>query len=344
MPLETATFIADLVVSNPPTSDLETQGANHLQLIKTVLQNTFGATVRRLVGLPTIVSISANTSVAANQGNTTFLVSTAGGAVTLTLPNNTLASTDAGWEIGVVKTTTDVNPIFLAPFSGTIQSGEYTGLTKTRRCIPGRRTRVIWTGSGFIAERTMPHPISSMISYTASKTLPVGFEWPNGQVLSSAANYPDYFALVGSGATPDLRGRADFGQDDMGGVAANRITVAGGNFDGTILNNVGGLQNRTMLAGDLASHFHAAFSGTETHAHATDVKNNGANGISVGGGPACTISGTQNVTSSLVNPGITIRDQAGGLGNANQTAATGNANPFTIMNPSLVCPKLLVVE
>lgn len=41
MSLETGTYISDLVPANPPTSDPIAQAANHIQLIKQVLQNTF---------------------------------------------------------------------------------------------------------------------------------------------------------------------------------------------------------------------------------------------------------------------------------------------------------------
>lgn len=41
MPLETGTYISDLVPANPLPTDNEAQGANHLNLIKQTLQNTF---------------------------------------------------------------------------------------------------------------------------------------------------------------------------------------------------------------------------------------------------------------------------------------------------------------
>lgn len=41
MALETATYIGDLVVTNPPASDPLAQASNHLCLIKSVLKNTF---------------------------------------------------------------------------------------------------------------------------------------------------------------------------------------------------------------------------------------------------------------------------------------------------------------
>jgi len=41
MPLETATYIAGLVPTNPSSGDQKSQGDDHLRLVKSVLQNTF---------------------------------------------------------------------------------------------------------------------------------------------------------------------------------------------------------------------------------------------------------------------------------------------------------------
>ena len=41
MPVETATFIADLVTANPASTDPKSQGDDHLRLLKTILQATF---------------------------------------------------------------------------------------------------------------------------------------------------------------------------------------------------------------------------------------------------------------------------------------------------------------
>lgn len=41
MSLETGTYIADLVITNPPGTDNKSEGDDHLRLLKTVIQNTF---------------------------------------------------------------------------------------------------------------------------------------------------------------------------------------------------------------------------------------------------------------------------------------------------------------
>jgi microcystin-dependent protein len=60
------------------------------------------------------------------------------------------------------------------------------------------------------------------------------------------------YTYGGSGTSfviPDCRGRATYGQDNMGGSAAGRITT-GGNFDGTVLGNSGGSQDHTLITAE----------------------------------------------------------------------------------------------
>lgn len=88
-----------------------------------------------------------------------------------------------------------------------------------------------------------------------------------GQTLSRTA-YPDLWTFAqaeiaagntlynnGNGSTtfgiPDLRGRLRAAKDNMGGVAANRITTAGSAIDGSIAGSGGGAQNTTLLRTDL---------------------------------------------------------------------------------------------
>lgn len=90
MGLETATFISELVPSNPAGTDPKSQGDDHLRLIKQVLQNTFpnanavqvlpkeqtwqdvtasrvlGDTYTNNTGQPITVSVFAGNGVAAN--------------------------------------------------------------------------------------------------------------------------------------------------------------------------------------------------------------------------------------------------------------------------------------
>lgn len=102
-------------------------------------------------------------------------------------------------------------------------------------------------------------PPGTIIDY-AGATTPVGYLLCAGQAVSRST-YARLFTAIGTlwgsgdGSTtfnvPDLRGMSVFGKDNMGGTAANRITVAGGNIDGTVLGNFGFLQNITITQANL---------------------------------------------------------------------------------------------
>jgi len=91
-----------------------------------------------------------------------------------------------------------------------------------------------------------------------------------GQAVNRIGDFADYFAIVGTlygagnGTTtfnlPDWRGRTPFGKDDMGGVAANRITNAVSNIAGTTLGAVGGSQS-------MQQHTHTGTTGTQSASH-----------------------------------------------------------------------------
>ena len=88
---------------------------------------------------------------------------------------------------------------------------------------------------------------------------PAGYLLSYGQSLA-VASYPYLYAAIGyayggSGANfnaPDLRGRALAGLDNMGGVAAGRLT----NFAATAVGAAGGEQNHTLITNELAVHTH----------------------------------------------------------------------------------------
>lgn len=137
MGLEAATYVADLNTSNPASSDLRSQGDDHLRLIKTVLQNTFpGAS--RAFAFDQAVPFSANDTLDTTTENHAIAVcDAAGGAFTLTLP--TLAAGDEGWWVIVKKTDSSANAITIA---GTIE-----GLTNYVLRVQYEWVALFWTGS-----------------------------------------------------------------------------------------------------------------------------------------------------------------------------------------------------
>lgn len=109
-----------------------------------------------------------------------------------------------------------------------------------------------------------PEPTGT-VKLFAGSAAPTGYVLCFGQSLSTTA-FPDLFAVIGytyggSGPNfnvPDLRGRVIFGLDNMGGVAAGRLTVttipnAGGP---TTLGGNGGFEGITQTVGMMPSHTH----------------------------------------------------------------------------------------
>jgi hypothetical protein len=325
--LETGTFISDLVVTNPPSGDLTAQGDDHIRLIKTVLKNTFpGAS--KAIAFPTAVAKTLSFSIASTDQLTTFLVDTTGGIVAATLPS--LSASDAGWECYFVKSNTGLNPILVTPPSGTIQSGDLSGLATTRRCIPGAKSRAYWTGSNWYVDRAVNVPVGTVLDFDGA-TLPVGYEWPNGQTLASAAaNYPDYNARKGSGVTRDLRGRIGIGKDDMGGAAAGRVTNAGSGVDGLTLGAAGGSEF-------LQAHLHnvtgntGGQSATHTHPYNQPAAASETGGATPNFAAAPTSTNTGPASNDHTHP-VNINSASVGAG------ASQNMPPGVVMN------KILVVE
>lgn len=113
-------------------------------------------------------------------------------------------------------------------------------------------------GEGGVSEAA---PVGTVVPF-AGASEPTGWLFCYGQAVSRTT-YADLFTAIsttygtGDGSTtfnlPDLRGRAVFGQDDMGGVSANRVANV---FDGDVLGQTGGAEQSTLAAGNHAAHGH----------------------------------------------------------------------------------------
>ena len=338
MSIEVATYIADLQPVNPPSTDPTSQGDDHLRLIKQVLQNSLTGSSRAF-NIPGAKAVTGPYSVLKADGESILYVSTAGGAATITLPS--LTSADAGWKVWFVKTTSDANPMYITPASGTINSGGIAALSRARRCIPGIQTATIWDGANWFITRAGSAPIGSVIEFWGT-TLPAGFEWPNGQTLASVAtNYPEYNAKIGSGATPDLRGFTTIALDNLGGAAAGRLP--NGFISGSTLGATGGADGAIITTTQMPSHQHAVFLKENAHSHVlpgTWVPG-GAGGQ--GGAGAGVGVGVSSPATSSVSTGMTI-GSVSGVANDNQTAGTGGGTIRGNLQPSVMMGKILVVE
>ena len=182
-------------------------------------------------------------------------------------------------------------------------------------------------------------PLGGMLPYVGSSAPNTAFALPFGQAISRTT-YATLFSListtfgVGDGSTtynlPDLRGRAIFGLDNMGGSAASRITVAGGNYDGTALGTAGGAQNKTVAQANLPAATLTTTIIDPGHTHpvnGSSLANGGAN-FTVGS----TIANASAGTTASATTGITASTALGGSGTA-----------LPILPPSMVLPFILRV-
>lgn len=164
--------------------------------------------------------------------------------------------------------------------------------------------------------------VGSVVAWPHS-TVPAGWLECYGQAVSRTTYAELYAAIgttygVGDGSTtfnlPDLRGRSIFGEDDMGGTSADRITSAVAGFDGDTLGATGGAQSYTLLRTDLPNVSPTITINDPGHNH-TYVQPGGPNPSRAGGigdtitnrTPTTTGSSTTNITATCesLNGGVT---------------------------------------
>lgn len=135
---------------------------------------------------------------------------------------------------------------------------------------------------------------------------------------------------------PDLRGRVRAGMGKMGKSGtghsttdAGLITVAGGNFDGTIMGKSGGAQNVALSTANLAVHSHTITVTNPSHTH--NITDTGHTHANVLNNPTHAHAIPKH-TAGGFNPGLALGDAAGG--NVDTTAVQAgvtisNANTAT---------------
>lgn len=130
----------------------------------------------------------------------------------------------------------------------------------------------------------------------------------------STGNYPLLNGVIagtwgGAGVLPDLYGRATYERDLTGA----RITLAAGNFTGSTVGAVGGVQNRTIVEGYMpiynlyytdTGHTHGAGSGFSNYI--TDGANNASVYTAGSSGRESTTTGTTVITSLTISSRSTM--------------------------------------
>lgn len=179
---------------------------------------------------------------------------------------------------------------------------------------------VAWAdvGAGVLPSGLGPLPFSGSV-------VPAGWLLCYGQAVSRTT-YARLFAAIGTaygvgdGSTtfnvPDMRGRIIVGKDDMGGVAANRVTNGVSGFDATVLGASGGAQSKTPAA-------------TLTGANTNSL-------TKTSGGPSATTVSLQGggSDSSPANS-VHTHNTTVAIGDV-QVSVTGATATFSIVQPSVV--------
>ena len=274
-----------------------------------------------------VIAISGTANLAlADLGNT--VVFSGAAAATLNLPAVTTVAQGAGWlvlNLGSAALTLDPNA------SETINGQASIALP------PGMTANILRSGAGWVAGIFGHGRLIGEYVQVAGANLPPFCVWPNGQNLSRSS-YATLFAAIGttygagdgstSFGTPDVRGRALFGLDNLGGVAASRITSGVSGINAAALGNAGGDQR-------IGTHGHAASQAAHNHSLNDPGHSHSLPGYTVqpapgfqGGGSygyanPSTNPATTGITIGNATPPITVSDFAGGA----------SAN----MPPALIC-------
>lgn len=187
-------------------------------------------------------------------------------------------------------------------------------------------------------------PIGGVLPYVGASAPNFSFALPFGQAISRTS-YATLFALVGTafgggdGSTtfnlPDLRGRAVFGLDNMGGAAAGRITNSGSGIIGTTLAASGGAENVVIAQGNLPNITLTTNISDPGHTHGMniplyrDISNPGTNASD---NIISALNVANPVTINMATTGITANTPLGGAGTA-----------LNKMPPAMVLPFILRV-
>lgn len=271
MALETATYISDLVSTNPTASDGISQGDDHLRLLKSTLKTTFPNVSGAVTPTHTELNyVDGVTSAIQTQLDAKAPLASPTFTGNVTLPSTTSVGNVSSTELGYLDGVTSAIQTQLNAKANTSSLGTAAALnvgTSANNVVQldGSGKLPAVDGSqltGLAAGFSMP---SGAVMPYAGSTEPSGWLFCYGQPVSRTT-YAALFAVlsttygVGDGSTtfnlPDLRGRVVAGKDDMGGTSANRLTGLTGGVDGDVLGGTGGAETHTLTEAQMPSHTH----------------------------------------------------------------------------------------
>lgn len=200
-----------------------------------------------------------------------------------------------------------------------------------------------WDGQGWVflgPTAASVYPPGVVVPYAGVTVSPLPFQgWLLCDGSSYAiATYPALYTVLGyqyggSGANfnvPDLRGRAVFGKDNMGGSTAGRLTAAGSSVNGTILGNSGGLEAVTLTIPQIPAHQHGGATGLESAAHIHAGTTDSENAVHSHSGTTGTDS-NDHYHSQVGSTGTGTQAPGGSYGDM-ATTLTGGASAYHTHN------------
>lgn len=136
--------------------------------------------------------------------------------------------------------------------------GPHTVLTTKAQTLTTAEKEQVRTNIGAVSEGV---PTGTVLPFAGSSA-PSGYELCYGQAVSRST-FATLFGVIsttygtGDGSTtfnlPDLRGRVVAGQDNMGGVSADRLTDQANGVDGDVLGDTGGTEGNLLGEGSGAT-------------------------------------------------------------------------------------------
>lgn len=264
------------------------------------------------------VSLSADTTLTLDQLGSVE-VSTFEGDVSITLPSVTAAK---GRAVAVTKTAA-ANDLTIV---GTINGEANLILTGLYTTVTLYSNGVAWL---VIGGSTSSVPVGAVMDF-AGPTAPTGWLLCYGQNVSRTI-YASLFAVLGTtygagdGSTtfgiPDARGRVIAGQDDMGGVSANRLTAQSDGVDGDTLGASGGTETHTLTEAQLAAHNHEFYASSL-----------GGSGNATGGVNAFSTSFAGFTSGGATYNDVFPASATQGINDTGSDAAHNNVQPTLILN------------
>lgn len=305
MPIETGTYISDLVSTNPAHTDSVGQVDSHLRFIKATLLASFTG----VTGAVTATHTALNAAAAAVVAGTTAAIHALG---TAAAPSIT--------------------------FLGNLNTGIYSpGANQVAIATNGAQALLV-KADGSLSGGTGQLGIIGEPRLWLSNTLPAGnFAWLNGQTVL-IANNPVLWALWGTahggnGTTtlglPNFQECVPVGRGTMGGAADPGLIPSSGPT-ATIVNlgSIVGEGRHALTTAELAAHSHGVTD--PGHNHTILARSTGDIGALVvtGGGESSVhdlgVSGSKNSAAATAFTGISI-----------QNAGSGTAH--NVVQPSIVC-------